>query len=46
MGPIIYFIEDINGGFAFSIREDVRGVAGVASATPYFGQIGVKSYKK
>ena len=23
------------------IREGVRGVAGVASATPYFGQLGI-----
>ena len=27
-------------------REDVRGVAGVASATPYFGQIEEKILNK
>ena len=33
------------GGGIFS-REGVRGVAGVASATPYFGHIRIGSNKK
>ena len=38
-----FFLKKLTFSHALSciIREGVRGVAGVASATPYFGQLGI-----